>query len=63
MLSLQRGANFASRYSVVHAMRILLRNLHTFVLASDLGFFKLFVVVFWPVLFGGAVSTVKNEVF
>ena len=62
-LSPQRGANFASRYSVVHAMRILPRNLHALVLALDLRFYVPFVAVFWPLLFGGAVSAVKNKVF
>ena len=57
------GANFASRYSVVHAMRILPRNLQRFALAFQLRFYVPFVAVFWPLLFEGTVSTVKNKVF
>ena len=44
-------------------MRILPRNLQRFVLAFGLRFYVPFVTVFWPLLFGGAVSTVKNNVF
>ena len=48
---------------MVHAVNILLRILHTFVLASDLVFFRPFVAVFGPLLFEGSVSTVKNKGF
>ena len=44
-------------------MRILPRNLHAFVLVFDLRFFRLFVVVFWPLLFEGVFSTVKKHSF
>ena len=44
-------------------MRILPRNLQRFALEFQHRFYVPFVNVYWPFLFGGAVSTVKNNVF